>query len=61
MRLILCEFEIYDTWSIMVSLNQIAKLTSSSCLLRTRIILPVGRSYSKQAKEAFKIWSIEAI
>ena len=47
--------------SFMVSLNQIAKLTSSSCLLRTGIILPVGRSYSKQAKEAFKIWSIEAI
>lgn len=47
--------------SFMVSLNQISKLTTSSCLLRSGIILPVGRSYSKQAKEAFKIWSVEAL
>lgn len=47
--------------SFMVSLNQISKLTTSSCLLRSGILLPVGRSYSKQAKEAFKIWSVEAL
>lgn len=47
--------------SFMVSLNQIAKLSSTSCLLRSGVILPVGRSYSKSAKEAFKIWSVEAL
>lgn len=47
--------------SFMVSLSQIAKLSSTSCLLRSGVILPVGRSYSKSAKESFKIWSVEAL
>lgn len=47
--------------SFIVSLSQIAKLSSSSCLLRSGVILPVGRSYSKAAKERFKIWSIESL
>ena len=47
--------------SFMISLSQIAKLSSTSCLLRSGVILPVGRSYAKSAKEAFKIWSVEAL
>lgn len=47
--------------SFMVSLNQIAKLSTTSCLLRSGLILPVGRSYSKQTREAYKIWSVEAL
>lgn len=47
--------------SFMVSLSQIAKLTSSSCMLRSGVILPVGRSYSKAAKEVYKIWGVEVL
>ena len=47
--------------SFMVALSQITKLSSTSCLLRSGVTLPVGRSYSKSSKEAFKIWSVEAL
>lgn len=47
--------------SYMVALSRVVKLTSSSCLLRNGVILPVGRSYSKHAKEAFKIWSVATL
>lgn len=40
--------------SFMVALNQIAKLSTTSCLLQSGLILPVGKSYSNIPEKLIK-------